>query len=287
MKYQHRLIHTNGIKLHVVSAGPKDSKPVFLLHGFPEFWYGWRHQIDHLAGRGFRVHAPDQRGYNYSAKPKDIPAYRLDELAADVTGLFDALDCEQAAVVGHDWGAAVAWWLAIQHPHRLSRLGILNVPHPAVMLDTLKQNPEQRKRSWYIGFFQIPWLPENLLAWLNRRGKLAPALAASARPGSFSADEQAKYQRAWAQPGVWTATINWYRALIQNQMTDVSARVSVPTLMIWGKQDSALVPAMAQSSIERCDKGRLVMIEDATHWVQHDAAGQVNQLLYDFLADKK
>src|SRR5512138_809597 len=157
MDLEHSTIKTNGIQLHVVQAGPKNGIPVLLLHGFPEFWYGWRKQIPALAEAGCRVIVPDQRGYNLSDRPKGIRAYRVDELVADVVGLIDALEYERVNVVGHDWGALVAWMLAIRHPERLHRLGIVNVPHPAVIRHFLRRDPEQMMRSWYAAFFQLPW----------------------------------------------------------------------------------------------------------------------------------
>ena len=143
MKWKHNYIETNGVRLHVVQAGPKSGIPVVLLHGFPEFWYGWRKQIPALAEAGCRVIAPDQRGYNLSDKPKGVKAYCVDTLVEDVIGLIDALEYEKVNLVGHDWGALVAWMLAIKHPERLHRLGIINVPHPAVMRQFLLRDLEQ------------------------------------------------------------------------------------------------------------------------------------------------
>ena len=175
--YEHKLIATNGITLHAVTAGPEDGPLVLLLHGFPEFWYGWRRQIPALAAAGFRVLAPDQRGYNLSDKPRELSAYRLDALAADALGLIDAAGRERAFVVGHDWGAMVAWWLALVAPQRVERLAILNVPHPYVFRRHLMNDAEQQKRSIYAGFFQLPWLPQSALSaaapragWRNRQG---------------------------------------------------------------------------------------------------------------------
>ncbi len=156
-------IHTNGVRLHVVQHGPVDGPLVILLHGFPEFWYGWRKQIPALAAAGYRVWAPDQRGYNLSDKPTGIDAYTLDQLVADVIGLIDAAGCDKVYLVGHDWGAAVAWWMALKYPQRVIKLVVSNVPHPIVMNRTVRRNFDQLRKSWYIFFFQIPWLPERLI----------------------------------------------------------------------------------------------------------------------------
>jgi len=150
----------SGICLHVANAGPTDGPLVVLLHGFPEFWYGWRHQIAILAEAGLRVVAPDQRGYNLSDKPAGIAAYRLDTLAEDIVGLAAALGGERFAVVGHDWGGVVAWHLAARFPERVTRAAILNAPHPATLRSYARRRPGQLLKSWYVGFFQLPRLPE-------------------------------------------------------------------------------------------------------------------------------
>ncbi len=279
---EHHMIPTNGVTLHVAQAGPADGSLVILLHGFPEFWYGWRRQIDFLAGNGYRVWAPDQRGYNLSDKPAGIDAYRISTLVEDVVGLIDAAGQEKVYLVGHDWGAAVAWGVALAHPERLKKLVILNVPHPTVFSRALTRDPAQMLKSWYIGFFQLPLLPEALLTMGNARG-VAQMLLASSHPRTFSDADIGEYTRAWKQPGAMTAMLNWYRAVVQRppQISD-DARVHVPTLVIWGAQDVALTREMAQKSVEFCDDGRLVLFEDATHWVQHEKADQVNALLAEF-----
>ena len=150
---------------------------MILLHGFPEAWFGWQHQIPALAAAGYRVWAPDQRGYNLSDKPTGIKAYQINTLAADIVGLIDAAQVETACIVGHDWGAAVAWWLALQYPERVERLVVINVPHPTVMRDFLRHNWRQRFRSWYVYFFQLPGVPElgGSFGELGGVGAIAPA----------------------------------------------------------------------------------------------------------------
>lgn len=279
---KHNDYTVNGVRLHVAQAGAEDGRPVILLHGFPEYWGGWLHQIPALAAAGYRVWAPDQRGYNLSDKPKGIDAYVLDELAADVAGLIDAMGVEKVLLVGHDWGAAVAWWTALHYPQRLEKLAILNVPHPIVMRKTLSGNWRQMLKSWYMFFFQIPWLPETLMTANNARGA-TQMMRGSSKPTTFSPAEMEEYRKAWLQPGAFTGMINWYRALMRRQPKSPSSyRVSVPTLMIWGKNDIALSSDMAQPSIDLCDDGRLIFFEEATHWVQHDEAEGVNRLLLEF-----
>ena len=170
MNLEEQFIQTNGIRLHVVEAGPKSGPPVILLHGFPEFWYGWRKQIPVLAEAGFRVIVPDQRGYNLSDKPKGVRAYKLNQLTSDILGLIDALEYEKVNLVGHDWGAVVAWTLGIRNAERLHRLSIMNVPHPAVMKRFLQRDIEQLRRSWYAILFQLPWIPESGMMANHWRG---------------------------------------------------------------------------------------------------------------------
>lgn len=278
-----KIIRTNGIAMHTVFAGAPDAPPVVLLHGFPEFWYGWRNQIPALAEAGLRVIVPDQRGYNLTDKPERLEAYVIDELMRDVLGLIDALGYAQVKLVGHDWGAMVAWWTALKHPERLEKLAILNVPHPAVFARTLKTKPMQMLRSTYAMFFQLPLIPEALWG-LNGYRFAASSMPRTAKPGSFTDEDMAKYREAWGRPGAMTAMLNWYRAHAQKSPAPLpSVRVSVPTLMIWGAQDGFLDRSMAQPSIDLCDHGELVMVDDATHWVQHDKASLVNQKLIAYL----
>ncbi|MFN3980720.1 MAG: alpha/beta fold hydrolase [Caldilinea sp.] len=276
---------TNGVNLHVVMAGPQDGPLVILLHGFPEFWYGWRRQMPALAAAGYHVWAPDQRGYNRSDKPAGVDAYRIDTLARDIVGLIEASGREQVYLVGHDWGAAVAWWVAGNYPQRIKKLAILNVPHPAVMRRTVLENDEQRKKSWYIFFFQLPWLPERSLS-ADDYTNLVRALKGSSRRGTFSAEEIAAYKQAWSQPGAVTSMLNWYRAAVRYQgKAQELGRIRPPTLMIWGANDIALSRTMAQPSIDLCDNGRLVFLEEASHWVQHEEPETVNRLLLEFFGD--
>ena len=284
MELEHSHIRTNGIQLHVVQAGPKSGPPVLLLHGYPEFWYGWKKQIPAFARAGCRVIVPDQRGYNLSDKPKGLKSYRVDELVKDVVGLIDALEYEKVNLVGHDWGAGVAWMMAIKHPERLHRLGIINVPHPAVISRFLARDFEQMRRSLYALFFQLPWLPELSL----RAGDwdlASNSLCTSSRPNTFTEEDIQTYKEAWSQPGAMTAMLNWYRAAFWHR-PEVSEemRVRVRTLILWGVNDIALSRRMARPSLDYCDEGNLIFFPDATHWVQHEEADEVNRHLLSFIS---
>lgn len=280
---EHHTVATNGLQLHVVQCGPANGPLVLLLHGFPEFWVAWRRQIPALAAAGFRVWAPDQRGYNLSDKPHRVHNYTIDQLAADIIGLIDAAGHQTAAVVGHDWGAAVAWHLAAQFPHRISRVAILNVPHPRVLGRALVNKPAQLLKSWYVFFFQLPWLPEALVRW--RSWRVARwALRSTSRRGTFSDADLALYQTAWAQPDAMRSMINWYRAAARtSRKTAKAGRVAVPVRIIWGEKDAFLKKELATESLVYCDRGELTYLP-ATHWVQHEEATAVNNLLLSFLS---
>jgi pimeloyl-ACP methyl ester carboxylesterase len=272
----------NGARLHVVSSVGSGS-PVVLLHGFPEPWLCWSRQLPAFTQAGLSVIAPDQRGYNLSDRPRAVRAYALDLLVSDVVALLDSLQLSQAAVVGHDWGAMVAWHLALARPERVSRLVTINVPHPEVFHYTLRHNPAQMLRSCYAAFFQLPWLPETLLR-SSRYRLLKNALLATSRPGAFTAQDLELYTRAWSQPGALTAMLNWYRAYVRFPSRPVSGpRVRVPTLIVWGGRDIALESDMAHASLAQCDHGRLELLPEASHWVHREQPAEVNRLILDFV----
>lgn len=269
----------NGVRLHAVAAGPKDAPLVILLHGFPEFWYSWRKQIGPLADAGFRVVAPDQRGYNVSSKPREIMDYTVGNLVADVVYIAGALGRERFHLAGHDWGAAVAWTTALLAPERLNKLAILNVPHPTVFLRTVRSNPEQMLRSWYMAFFQLPCIPERRFSANNFEMGIK-SLVASSRPGTFTPQDLDDYRKAWSNPGTVTAMINWYRAFFRTRppLPD-NPRVHAPTRILWGTRDMFLLPEMAEQSVAFCDSAELTYFPNATHWLQHEEAEAVSAAL--------
>ncbi len=269
------------VRLHAITAGPKDGPVVVLLHGFPEFWYGWRRQIESLAAAGFRVIVPDQRGYNLSSKPSGVAAYALTELVSDVVAIADQLGQEKIFLAGHDWGAAVAWSAALLHPQRIAKLAVLNVPHPSVMRKFLSTNPRQLLRSWYMFFFQLPWLPEALFCAFNFRVGVR-ALLRSSRPGTFTPEDLAQYRSAWSQPGSLTGMVNWYRALFRTRAKFPDKNVRVPTRILWGERDAFLLAEMAHESLRYCTNAELFTFASATHWLQHEEPVRVSELLIDF-----
>lgn len=288
--YEHCFIQTNHITLHTVLAGPADGPPVILLHGFPEFWFGWRKQIPYLAQQGFRVIVPDQRGYNLSDKPRPLAAYHLDELAKDVTGLMDALGYQDVFLAGHDWGGVVGWWLAVHQPQRLRKMAILNVPYPTVAVEAIRAgNKAQRRKNWYVLAFQLPWLAERGFRGQNK-GEGRNILLRTSHKETFKPEELIVYEHAWHKPGVVTAMLNWYRANFRTFLMlphPPPGSIQTPTLMLWGEQDRALGKELAPPTIELCADGRLLFFPDASHWLQHDEASAVNRHLVQFFQPER
>ncbi|MDQ4136132.1 MAG: alpha/beta fold hydrolase [Pseudomonadota bacterium] len=270
----------NGVTLHVVEAGPADGPLVILLHGFPEFWWGWRRQIGPLAEAGFRVLAPDQRGYNRSDRPEGRRAYDLDTLARDVIGLMDAAGRETCCLVGHDWGGLVAWWTAARYPGRIARLVAVNAPHPDIAGPYMRSHPRQMLRSLYVGLFQIPRLPEAMLSADGHRA-LKDSLRRSSRPGTFPNEDLAHYEAAWSQPGALTSMLNWYRALPLKPRSP-GKKLPMPVLVVWGRGDRFLESGLAEASLTLCETGRVRWFEIATHWVHLEEPDAVAAELIGF-----
>jgi pimeloyl-ACP methyl ester carboxylesterase len=236
-----------------------------------------------LAEQGYRVIVPDQRGYNLSDKPTGTHAYDIGLLTGDVIGLLDALGLRKAALVGHDWGGAVAWWIAAHHADRVERLAILNCPHFATFQKALLSF-EQFKRSWYIYLFQLPHLAERLCALGGYRNLVTLGLAA--RPGTFGERELRGYREAWARPGAMRGMLSWYRAMRKTLFAGFPrTRIDCPVLLLWGAKDPFLSVTMAEPSIAFCDAGRLVVFEDETHWLHWEEPERVNRLLLDWLEE--
>jgi pimeloyl-ACP methyl ester carboxylesterase len=277
------MVQANGIELHVAEAGPPDGPLVVLLHGFPEFWFEWRELIGPLADAGFRVAAPDQRGYNLSAKPKGVAGYRLDALATDIFALASALGRDRFSLVGHDWGASVAWWMATTGAERLDRLAIMNAPHPSVWRASMTSDPAQRKKSRYVQMLRTPVLPELMVRAGGYKG-LADAFKTSPRQEAFGPEAMAAYQQAWRQPGALTAMINWYRALFaQDLPVPIRGSLKVPTLVLWGDQDPFAEASLAEASAALCAEARVKHFPEAGHWLPHDEPDAVARELIGFL----
>jgi pimeloyl-ACP methyl ester carboxylesterase len=276
-----------GLRLHAAVAGPAGGPLVILLHGFPEFWYGWQHAIGPLANAGFRVIAPDQRGYNLTGKQ---PPYDLRTLAGDIIHLMDAVGQPAAHFAGHDWGGAVGWALAAWHPQRVKRLVAANLPHLLAVQAAIRQfNWRQYLRSWYFLMFQIPRLPEWLL---GRRdfALLRQLRHATQRPDAFTETDIERYVQSWRQPGALTAMLGWYRAarVSGRQVEETRKQFEViqpPTLILWGERDVALGVDLAEASVSYLANGRLVRFPQSSHWLLAELPDQVNAHLLQHFAE--
>jgi pimeloyl-ACP methyl ester carboxylesterase len=266
------------VRLHYVEEG--EGPLVVLLHGFPEAWFGWRFQIPALVQAGFRVVAPDLRGFNRSSKPPGVSPYQLDHVAFDIKELIDSLGESSARVAGHDWGGATGWELAMRHPDVVDRLAIISSPHPRVFRGALR-NRHQLKKSWYFGLFQLPWLPEQLLPRDNWAG-LQHGFAKDARAGTFTPEDAARYVEAWEQPGAASASVNYYRAAVRRRGAKF-VPIEAPTLILWGDRDRYLLPELAEPSSSDVPNREVVHF-DASHWLHHDEADEVNRRLAEFFA---
>ncbi|QDI91285.1 alpha/beta hydrolase [Salicibibacter halophilus] len=276
-------VQTNGIELHVATAGPKEGELVILLHGFPEFWFGWRKQIQPLANAGYKVVVPDQRGYNKSQKPAGIRSYEINQLQNDVIGLINYFQRDHATIIGHDWGGAVAWHLASTHPHKVRQLIVINIPHPGVFPKVMATTPSQWLRSSYMLFFQFPKVPESILS--NNNFKIMKqAIQYSSRRGTFTQDDLAAYKTAWQKPKAITSMLNWYRAISISMLSvRKSFPINVPTKIIWGTGDHFLSKALAKESLKFIESGSGIWVEEATHWVHQEQPELVNDQLIRFL----
>ncbi len=277
---EERIVDCGRVRLNVASEG--SGPPVLLLHGFPEFWYSWRRQIPALAAAGYRVIAPDLAGYNLSDKPKGVRAYHVRPLVEDLLGLLRALGLPRVHLVAHDWGGVLGWYLAANHPEVVDRHVEINAPHPRIMRRELFTNPSQLRRSWYIFYNQLPWLPERMFAHPAFFRKVLRGT--STRREAFSDADIARYEEAFRRPYARTATINYYRAAIRYPQPRIR-QVDRPTLVIWGEQDRFLGPGMLVGLEREVRDLRVLRIPEGSHWVHHEFPDQVNEAILGFLKD--
>jgi pimeloyl-ACP methyl ester carboxylesterase len=271
----HRTAQVGDITLHYVEEG--EGPLVVLLHGFPEFWYSWRKQIPALVAAGFRVIAPDLRGYNDSSKPAGVASYHPLQIARDVAGLIAQSGDVPCAVVGHDWGGLAAWLLAMCHADVVSRLIVLNSPHPVPYGRELRSSSSQKLRAAYQLFFALPLLPRLIV-----RPLLAPMMRRMAR---LTREELAEYRAAWRKPRAMQSMLNYYRALkrYRRELRCVIKRIDIPTLLLWGERDPVFIRATTENFTEWVPDLRVERLPDAGHFVQSDAPEKVNELMIAFL----
>lgn len=286
-----REVTANGLTFDVAEAGPQNREGgdhlVLCLHGFPELNYSWRYQMPLLAGKGYRVWAPNQRGYSDGARPTKVDDYSPDKMVQDAAALFDASGATKLTLMAHDWGGAIAWMFAINRVRPVERLIVMNLPHPMRFAAALKHGP-QRKRSWYIAFFQLPWLPERMMLRRDALGIRRAFRGMAVDKSRFPDAVLDVYAKAAQRPGAMTAMINWYRGAARHRDRMKLAnggKVDVPTLIVWGEEDTAL-------GLETLD-GTEALVRDLTirrlpgvsHWVQQEAPEAVNAIVAAWLPD--
>lgn len=294
--FQHEYADINGLKLHYVKEG-SGKQTILFLHGFPEFWYEWKNQLKEF-GKDYTAVAYDQRGYNLSSKPEKLEDYAVPHIVADIKAMFEKFGTNpsnKGILVAHDWGGAVAWAFAIRHPEYLAKLVIINAPHPGVFARELQTNPAQQKASAYMNFFRSPQAEAGLSA--NTYAALQNAIfTSSTKPQNFTEEDKKAYVEAWSQPGALTGGLNWYRAAqvgpptggegerTQNIVSGLDAlTVKVPTLVIWGEKDTALLTGNLEGLDKFVPTLTIKRIPNGSHWVIHEEPELVNQYIREFI----
>jgi len=290
---EHRYVELNSIRMHYATSG--NGPLILFAHGFPEFWYAWRQQLSEF-GRDYQAVAPDLRGYNLTAKPEGVENYRVRHLIEDLRALAAHLSAERFVLVGHDWGGAVAWGFALAHPELLEKLVIVNAPHPGVFARELHSNPAQRQASQYMRMFCTPEA-EQILAQNNYQYLQDIVLAHGLKRGYFNEADQQAYLEAWSQPGALTGGLNYYRAsrlvpagpgtalpASEPALDREALTVRVPTMVIWGERDTALLPGNLDGLEQFVPDLTVRRIPDANHWVVHQKPDLINSYLREFLS---
>ncbi len=293
--FKHDYIEVKGVRLHYVSSGSSENKLIMFVHGFPEFWYEWKDQLQEF-GKDYFAVAPDMRGYNLSSKPEAVDQYRVKYLIEDLRALAEKLGHRKFILVAHDWGGAVAWAFALAHPDLIERLVIINAPHPAVFQRELRINPAQQKASSYMLVFRTPQA-EQILSANNYEQLVKIVLSDGLKRGYFTEEDKAAYLAAWSQAGALTGGLNYYRAArlgpptgedaeAANFAADLSSMtVTVPTLVIWGEKDTALLMGNIEGLDEFVENLTIKRVPDATHWVIHEEPALINGYIREFIID--
>jgi pimeloyl-ACP methyl ester carboxylesterase len=282
----------NGITLHYAACG--EGPLILFIHGFPEFWYEWKEQLAEF-GRDHLAVAPDMRGYNLSSRPAEVSAYKPKHLVEDLRLLLDHLNTDRCVMVAHDWGGAIAWNFAVQHPNRLERLVIVNAPHPVTFSRELRNDPQQQRASAYMNLFRSD-KAERVLSEDNHARLTRMTLDAwAANGGAASRQDRQAYLEAWSRPGALTGALNYYRASplhppeaagapLPPKLDPAGFHVRVPTLVIWGERDEALLTGNLDGLEDMVDDLRVERIADGSHWIVHEQPGRVNSLIRSFIS---
>ncbi len=280
---KHEYGDVNGIRIHYVAEG--DGPLLLLLHGFPQFWWAWRKIIPQLSNN-FKVVVPDLRGYGGTDKPQNVSDYKLSTMADDVVGLIKHLGYSQAFIAGHDWGGAIGWELALTHPKIVEKLVTINAPHPAKFAKAIRSNYKQMGRSWYMFFAQIPKLPEYLIGLRTDKFLKGIFRGQAVNKEVFPNDVLQRYTDEYNKPGVIPASMNYYRAAFRNANSPSSKLpISVPTLIIWGEQDTALSKELTFDMDKFFSAPfKIEYLPDSSHWVLDDKPDKVAELLNNFFS---
>jgi len=286
---EHVFVRANGLRFHVAQCGEGD-RLALCLHGFPEAWISWRNQIPLLARLGYRVWAPDLRGYGESERPAEMQSYAIETLLGDVAGLIDASGARSTLLMAHDWGAIIAWYFAMRRLRPLEKLVILNVPHPGAAAKAFR-SWKQLSRSWYAIFFQIPRLPEFLLTRGEGRPLARVFHTRTQHPENFPDEVIETYRRAWLAPGAAKAMVDYYRALVRGGGAGRQRKlgfpvIETPTLFLWGEQDVALIKETTFGTERWVKDLTLRYLPEASHFVQQDAPAEVNAMLEAWLSGR-
>ncbi|HEX5733666.1 MAG TPA: alpha/beta hydrolase [Blastocatellia bacterium] len=291
---KHEYADVNGVRLHYATAGK--GKLIMFVHGFPEFWYEWKNQLAEF-GRDYQAVAPDMRGYNLSSKPADVEQYQVKYMIEDLRQLAEKLGHKKFTLVAHDWGGAIAWAFAIAHPDYLEKLVIINAPHPGVFQRELRDNPAQQKASQYMLMFRQERLAEQTLSANNYAMLVQIVLGEGLKQGFFTEEDKKAYIEAWSQPGALTGGLNYYRAArigppaagseAKGDMASMpSLEVKVPTLVIWGEKDTALLTGNLVGLDKYVPNLTIKRIPEGTHWVIHEKPALVNSYIREFIKGK-
>jgi len=290
---EHKYADVNGVRLHYVTAGK--GKLIMFVHGFPEFWYEWKNQLVEF-GQNYQAVAPDMRGYNLSSKPAEVDQYQVKYMVEDIRALAEKLGHKKFILVAHDWGGAIAWAFGIAHPECLEKLVIINAPHPGVFQRELRDNPAQQKASGYMLMFRSPQAEQTLSA--NNYALLVQVvLGEGLKNGVFNEDDKKAYIEAWSQPGALTGGLNYYRAARVGPPSEgdksegfatglPSLDVKVPTLVVWGEKDTALLTGNLEGLDKYVPNLTIKRIPDGTHWVIHEKPALVNGYIREFIVGK-
>lgn len=271
-------IKLNEVSLSVITAGPKEGRPVIVLHGFPERAESWMNQIELLSKQGFFVIAPVLRGYGDSDHPESIKNYSLEKIGHDIVELMDHFKISKSFIIGHDWGCAVSWYLISFFQERFEKAILLNAPHWEVFRRHLLSNPKQLLKSWYILAIQLPFLPEWLIS-LKNYSLFAETVAKSSVRRAYPKDELEALKKEWNEKDSMSSMLNWYRAAKYSPKTNSKREIDIPVTLVWGERDPFVSQAMGQESLEYCKNGELVVFKNVGHWPHYECKEELNALI--------